>query len=703
MSAVALRSWLETHAPDSVLAGLADQLVAMVPAPATLEDDQWNIIGWKMRPGNSRFLYLYFDKISNADLRVACKIWILHSRKSARIAHGSAATRVVAVSFLDQCLAARPLGKLNTADFLKAENILKDSRSQASAYGVSKELQAFASWLNVRTGLRLSYISGIKKPKTHGRHSSDAARESKMLPDEVLRDLVAANQRSDLSDYDRFFLQVFVLNVGAGFRVGELAYLPADCLLENNGALQVVYFPEKGGAPVPKVVPPSLVPAVRAAVESLQASTAELRRVAAAVQAAQPWDWRGISDDEEAAKYFVAKFAHEWTADPANRIASPDGAWHRWKREYIDVVGVMNECGGNQSEATRRLGISRSSLMRMLGEQQGAKDGRFEALADSGAKRKTFVGDHRAINERRLKAHTRSTVYERYASVRLIVADAQAHQLRGETYPQPVHSAELEKHHRRSFALVRDVTGKTLLEAQDALLLKQRPGAADDFLAVTAGDLAVWLYKKDVGSVFERLGIIDPRTGEIAKFTWHDVRHWLDTQFERGGLTQQQIALIFGRKDVRQNAVYDQTTGVERTERLRQAVRDGQLTGVISETYSRLADTSREQAEEFLAAAMRMVNIMPHGLCTLNWAMSPCPHFLSCFTCGGEEGDQGPCEHLVVDRDSESQINEVQRLRTEAQAALKVIPPESPMFDRYLRVFTNTSLKLEQLRVRLTK
>ena len=515
---------------------------------------------------------------------------------------------------------------------------------------------------------------------------------------------MACNQRDDISEEDRFYLQIFVLNVGAGFRVGELAYLPSNCLLEENGVLQIIYIPEKKGKPIPKVVPPSLIPAVRNAVETLRLATSELREKAATLREQAPHDWRKISDDETAARYFVSKFVNEWTSDPKNRLITPDGVWHRWKRRYIDAIGELERCGGNKSEVRRRLGISDVSLKRLLRDQQAAKAGHVSNfLTEDGKPRYSLTHDRRAVNVQRIEQHTRTTICDRYSSVRAIIEEAQRFHSRGESFPAPAHDPELEERFRRKFTLVQDKSGSTVLEAHEALLLKRRRGKKDDFLAITAGDLAKWLFRRDRGSVFERLGILDPRTGSIAKFTWHDVRHWLDTQYERGGLTQQQIALIFGRKDLKQNATYDQTPSRERASRLRKAVRDGQITGLIPDTYSRLSEVSRERAEEYLAAATRIINIMPHGLCTLNWAMNPCPHFLSCFTCGGGEANQGPCEHLIIDENDSCQVDEIKRLRSEAQHALTVIPSESPMFDRYLRVFTNTTLKLEKLGVGVSK
>jgi hypothetical protein len=46
-----------------------------------------------------------------------------------------------------------------------------------------------------------------------------------------------------------------------------------------------------------------------------------------------------------------------------------------------------------------------------------------------------------------------------------------------------------------------------------------------------------------------------------------------------------------------------------------------------------------------------MVNLMPHGMYTNNWAAEPCPHHLSCFACGSDDTlNKGICELLVVIR-----------------------------------------------------
>jgi hypothetical protein len=192
-------------------------------------------------------------------------------------------------------------------------------------------------------------------------------------------------------------------------------------------------------------------------------------------------------------------------------------------------------------------------------------------------------------------------------------------------------------------------------------------------------------------SCFSRLRIFDPKTGEIAKYTSHDVRHWLDTTYAEGKMDECTIALVFGRKK-RSNHTYDQTSKKQRLENLRQAVRTGDVLGHITETYNRLASYSREEAEQFLMAYTLMVNIMPHGACTLNWGLEPCPHHLGCFTKDGDK--KGPCEHFFLDKNDPNEVEEVQRIAREVEATLRNLPEQSPQYEHYQGIGENLAILL---------
>jgi hypothetical protein len=205
---------------------------------------------------------------------------------------------------------------------------------------------------------------------------------------------------------------------------------------------------------------------------------------------------------------------------------------------------------------------------------------------------------------------------------------------------------------------------------------------------------------KPEASVFERLQILDEDTGEIARFTAHDVRHWLNSMYQSGGLTDDQITLIFNRTSAKQTATYDQTPLSDRAMRLKGAIRGKLAVGRVVDSYHRLlADFSRDDAERYLEGAVRTVSPMPHGACTLNWSTVPCPHHLSCFSC--ESKEPGPCNFLLVEKDAPADIAEVRRLAKEAKllsiTLLDQGADDSPMLQHAQRVARNTEVLLTKL------
>jgi hypothetical protein len=244
---------------------------------------------------------------------------------------------------------------------------------------------------------------------------------------------------------------------------------------------------------------------------------------------------------------------------------------------------------------------------------------------------------------------------------------------------------------------------EALLVVKKYALSEQRGTKEGEFSSITDSHISRWLCGearsagtgKPDDSVFSRLRIMDPRTGEVAKFTTHDVRHWLNTIYQSGGLTEDQIALIFNRTYQKQNATYDQTTSRMRTARLKQAVREKIAVGQVSESFNRIAEFSREDAEDYLSAVLRMVNPMPHGVCTLDWASTPCPHHLSCFSCE----DEAPCEHLIVEPEHDATVAELRRLQREADLTKSALQSQgveqSPTLDHFERIRRNIAITLE--------
>ena len=89
-----------------------------------------------------------------------------------------------------------------------------------------------------------------------------------------------------------------------------------------------------------------------------------------------------------------------------------------------------------------------------------------------------------------------------------------------------------------------------------------------------------------------------------------------------------------------------------------------------AETYNILGMTDRQTAEQYLKAAVRIVNPMPHGGCTLDLALKTCRHSLSCLSVN-ERGDC--CESLVVDVENEGQFIELKKINDDANTIREYI------------------------------
>lgn len=720
MNAVQLENWLSEVPIEPVIIDLLPRLLAEIPASYSFETDEWDVIEWETRGvSKKRSSTLAFSRIAHTELRELAKLWVLDSRLKKQTGVGSAKWKISILKPLAEVLGARPLRTLKTNDFYDAESRLREEFAQGTAFRGSGFLESASSWLGMSLGLPLDYHSRLINPDVHGRYGTDEGKANKLVPDSVFRDLILARHREDLIAKDTFYLNVLAIQMATGFRISELAALSADCLIREGGHLQILHYPAKGGRPVPRPIHPSMKDVVEDAVTTLIEITAEARTVAKEMRTAQRLDWSAIYADETALRYFVAKWAHEWTSNPKHLMINPNGAWLNRNQCFVDAIDVLEKAGGVKTKAAQALQVGRKTFDNLLAAQEAARRGELPVVANNkskGQQRNSWDTDLRVVSFMNLERHTSVAIRQKTrALIRDILDEAQKIQLAGKVYPAPDYDRDLEGRFRFEVRpLIKDKQGKPLIYPHEALLVTQkyalsehRGTKADEFAVVGENGFSSWLAgmsrSRGTGnhedSVFQRLEIVDPRTGEFVKFTSHDVRHWLNTIYQNGGLTEDQIALIFNRKHKQQNAVYDQTSNRERSERMKQAIRDKIALGAATDTYSRLAEFSRDDAEDYLEAVVRMVNPMPHGVCMLDWSTSPCPHNLSCFSC--ETEDEGPCEHLIVDPGNEDHVEEMERIAREADLIVDAIEAqginESPQIDHFKRVRTNVNVMLERI------
>ncbi|MFK4507435.1 hypothetical protein LPJ38_25325 [Bradyrhizobium daqingense] len=161
---------------------------------------------------------------------------------------------------------------------------------------------------------------------------------------------------------------------------------------------------------------------------------------------------------------------------------------------------------------------------------------------------------------------------------------------------------------------------------------------------------------KGAKGVFERLGILDANEKPY-RINTHSIRHYLNTLAQKGRLSQLDIARWSGRKDVRQNAVYDHSGGIALAQDMRTAIETGEIEGPIVETVASLPPVERDA---FLKGRFATAHFTSIGACTQDFSMAPCPSHGACGGCA---------EHLVVKGKAEHKA-EAERLLVEHQAML---------------------------------
>tara|TARA_R110002073_G_scaffold12154_37_gene54393 strand:+ start:7384 stop:9366 length:1983 start_codon:yes stop_codon:yes gene_type:complete len=148
-----------------------------------------------------------------------------------------------------------------------------------------------------------------------------------------------------------------------------------------------------------------------------------------------------------------------------------------------------------------------------------------------------------------------------------------------------------------------------------------------------------------VKSIFSKFGFSEADGSEIRVNT-HRFRHYLNTLAQAGGMSQLDIAKWSGRKDVRQNVVYDHVTPTQLLEKVRSAVGDSsQMFGPMAEIPVNLP-VSRDEFGRLRFPTAHTTDI---GFCIHDYTMSPCELHRDCLNCQDlvcVKGDSAKTENL---------------------------------------------------------
>ena len=676
-------------------------LVNFLPSPNVFDADAWNVGAWEKRSDRKRTKTLDFSSVAHAQLRDAVKVIVLQKRATNGSGYAPAFGLIKAARELGEVLQARPIAKITLADVRRAERRLMEVGP--SYLGA---LNSLIGELRRLYGIAVVYA----KPKTaevrHGTQGTEDGRAAKRIHDGILVELVALITRDDLPDFDRLFVSALAMNLGCGWRVGELVTLPKDCLFEDEHSLYVRGFTSKNGRLAPKPIAQELAPMVREAHEQIVRLTEDGRRIAREWSQSSDPVWGDVVKDQQALLHFARKVLHRWASDPDHRLINPDAAWHR-DRGWIDVLGAI-ATHSSERQAHIALGLDWGTHTDLKRQQSEARAGRLWTRRKNPTAT-SWLRDRRVCDKHtlfRLMGFA-SGQHHHDAAIEALIHEALDHQLSGSVLPMPPEDPDLERRFaRRRPVLLRDGDKRPVLHVDEALFVVpkyfvgRQKTKSDDWQALTPEHFIQWFGgTKTTPSVFERYGIVDPRTGAIAKFTSHQIRHWLETQLHKGGLTDAQLASLMNRKNVSPGSVYNQMSNAERREFAKEGIHAGIVGGVVADVVTR-ADVTKEEAEEILEARLRQINLMPHGICLKDLATEPCPHHMSCFSAAApDKGRHGACAHLLVDLRVPSQRDAVENERAKAEAMVEMLEDDpdlesSPQIEHFTTIARTTAAML---------
>jgi hypothetical protein len=188
-------------------------------------------------------------------------------------------------------------------------------------------------------------------------------------------------------------------------------------------------------------------------------------------------------------------------------------------------------------------------------------------------------------------------------------------------------------------------------------------------------------------SIFDRFGYVE-KDGSPIRVRTHQLRHYLNTLAQAGGLSQLDIALWSGRANIRQNAVYDHVSDKDALAILDDNTRDDK------HVLPTLAETRKAvliRRDEFERLQVKTAHTTEFGFCVHDFAMLPCQLHMDCLNCD---------EHLCVKGDR-TRNESLRRWREETQGLLahsKTAQTEGVEgADRWTQHQTRTLTRVEQI------
>ncbi|MGH9521828.1 MAG: hypothetical protein ACRD3E_04775, partial [Terriglobales bacterium] len=244
----------------------------------------------------------------------------------------------------------------------------------------------------------------------------------------------------------------------------------------------------------------------------------------------------------------------------------------------------------------------------------------------------------------------------------------------------------------RGFPFVNQEIG---LKYSDALLCHQR-GLRNSSTATYRGAveligisdvLRLISAPKDKVSIFERFGYVE-QDGSPIRVRTHQLRHYLNTLAQAGGLSQLDVAVWSGRADIHQNGVYDHVSDRDALAILDESTRDDKH---IPATLTARRKAVLIKRDEFERLQVKTAHTTEFGFCVHDFAMLPCQLHMDCLNCD---------EHLCLKGDKVRNEN-LRRWRDETKALLEACNVAQADgiegADRWTQHQTRTLTRVEQI------
>jgi hypothetical protein len=150
----------------------------------------------------------------------------------------------------------------------------------------------------------------------------------------------------------------------------------------------------------------------------------------------------------------------------------------------------------------------------------------------------------------------------------------------------------------------------------------------------------------DKVSIFDRFGYFE-KDGSPIRLRTHQLRHYLNTMAQAGGLGQLDVALWSGRADIHQNSVYDHVSDKDALAILEDNIQDDKH---VLPTLAARRRAILIKRDEFARLQVKTAHTTEFGFCVHDFAMLPCQLHMDCLNCDEHlclKGDRVRNENLL--------------------------------------------------------